>query len=62
MDAVEFIKERNRMCKSFERCYDCPADRNACCNTSKWREELVTIVEKWSTEHPYKTRQDVFLK
>lgn len=62
MDAVEFIKERNRMCKSFERCYDCPADRNACCNTSKWREELIAIVEKWSTEHPRKTHQSEFLK
>lgn len=62
MDAVEFIKERNRMCKSFERCYDCPADRNACCNTSKWREELVSMVEKWSAEHPRKTQQKVFLE
>ena len=62
MDAVEFIKELNRMCKSFEGCYDCPAASNACCNTSKWREELISMVEKWSAEHPRKTQQQVFLE
>lgn len=56
MDAVEFIKERNRMCKSFDDdcdCSNCPAYRNNCCNTFEWQEELVAIVEKWSAEHPY---------
>ena len=27
-----------------------------------WKEEIVPIVEKWSKEHPYKTRQSVFLE
>ena len=63
MDAIEFIKERNRMCKSFgDGCSNCPADRNRCCNTFEWKEELVPIVEKWSAEHPRKTRQSEFLK
>lgn len=65
MDAVEFIKERNRMCKSFgddDDCSNCPASKNYCCNTFEWREELVAIVEKWSAEHPRKTRQSEFLK
>mgnify|MGYP007099692802 FL=1 len=65
MDAVEFIKERNRMCESFDDdcdCSNCPAYRNNCCNTFEWQEELVAIVEKWSIEHPRKTRQDAFLK
>jgi hypothetical protein len=56
MDAIEFIKERNRMCKSFDDdcdCSNCPAYRNNCCNTFEWQEELVAIVEKWSAEHPY---------
>ena len=65
MDAVEFIKERNRMCKSFDNdcdCSNCPAYRNDCCNTFEWRDELVAIVEKWSIEHSRKTHQSEFLK
>lgn len=62
MDAVEFIKERNRMCKSFGDCSNCPAGKNTCCNTYEWQEELVVVVEKWSTEHPRETRQSEFLK
>lgn len=62
MDAIKFIKERNRMCKSFGRsCDDCPADKNTCCDAFEWQEELVTIVEKWSKEHPPKTRQSLFI-
>lgn len=63
MDAIEFIKERNRMCKSFGgSCNGCPADKNTCCDTFEWQEKLVSIVEEWSTVHPRKTRQGVFLK
>ena len=45
MGAVEFIKERNRMCKSFGDCSNCPAGKNTCCNTYEWQEELVAVVE-----------------
>ena len=63
MDALEFIRERNRMCKSFGVCCNnCPADKNASCDSFAWKEELVTIVEKWSKENPRKTRQSVFLE
>lgn len=63
MDALEFVRERNRMCKNFgEKCDGCPADKNICCSTFAWQEELVTIVEKWSAEHPSNTRQDEFMK
>lgn len=63
MNAVKFIEERNRMCKSFgRRCSDCPADKNICCDPFKWRKELATIVEEWSAAHPRKTRQSVFLE
>ena len=63
MDAIEFIRERNRMCKSFGvECENCPANKDSCCDILAWKEELVTIVEKWSSEHPRKTRQDVFLE
>lgn len=63
MDAIKFVKERNRMCKSFGgSCDGCPADKNACCDAFEWQEKLVTIVEEWSVAHPQKTRQDVFLE
>ena len=63
MDALEFIKERNRMCRSFGgSCNGCPADKNICCSAFAWQEELVAIVEKWSKENPRKTRQSIFLE
>lgn len=68
MDAVKFIEERNRMCKSFDNyCYDCPAWYGSCklgtgthleCEADK----AVKIVEDWSATHPRKTRQSVFLE
>lgn len=75
MDAVKFIEERNRMCKSFgNRCTGCPA-YNACndnpCGCAVIQESTldamaqIAIVEKWSIEHPKKqrkTRQDVILE
>ena len=63
MDALEFIKERNRMCRSFGgSCNGCPADKNICCSAFAWQEELVAVVEKWSKENPRKTRQSIFLE
>lgn len=71
MDAVKFIEERNRMCKSFgDGCTGCPAS-NACKNelccafdigSTLDATDQVAIVEKWYTEHPRKTRQSVFLE
>lgn len=68
MDAVKFIEERNRMCKSFDKyCYGCPAWDGSCklepgsylkCEADK----AVKIVEEWSAAHPRKTRQSVFLE
>ena len=64
MDAVEFIRERNRMCKHFRGCAKCPADGMIC--STIWEmndaERLVQIVEGWSAAHPVKTRQSVFLE
>ena len=63
MDAIEFIRERNRMCKSFgASCNNCHADKNASCDSFAWKEELIPIVEKWSKENPRKTRQSIFLE
>lgn len=70
IDAVKFIEERNRMCKSFGHgrgCQMCPAcDNDLCCSVSVMSTldamAQIDIVEKWSKEHPRKTRQDVFLE
>lgn len=71
MDAVKFIEERKRMCKSFGMsCEGCPAfgtnEDALCCAVEK--ESLldataqIAIVEEWSAAHPRKTRQDVLLE
>lgn len=71
MDAVKFIEECNRMCKSFgDRCTGCPAS-NACKNelccafdqgSTLDATAQIAIVEEWSAAHPRKTRQSVFLE
>ena len=71
MDAVRFIKERNRMCESFDGgCKGCPAF-NACevelCCAGGQESTLdataqIAMVEEWSAAHPRKTRQSVFLE
>lgn len=66
MDALEFLKERKRMCKSYEKCEGCPLERGSCSLSSslpdKDCERIITTVEQWSKEHPRKTRQSVFLE
>lgn len=72
MDAAEFIKERNRMCKSFgPKCKGCPAsnaneDELWGCAVAQESTldatDQVAMVEEWSAAHPRKTRQSVFLE
>lgn len=66
MNALKFVRERNRMCKYFgdgEGCMSCPVYKEGNhCMAILWKEEIIPIVEKWSKEHPYKTRQSVFLE
>lgn len=64
MDAMEFIRERNRMCSTFRpNCDGCPAYENGWyCDNDAWNEKIVSVVEKWAEEHPRKTRQSVFLE
>ncbi len=64
MDAVEFLKEAIRMCKSYTSCTGCVLEHK-CPTTSMETEapdKLVEIIEKWAKEHPKKTRQSEFLK
>lgn len=66
MDAIKFIKESKRMCKSFSdncACAECPANSGLCKISHYYEcsaEEKLSIVEKWSNEHPAKIRQSVF--
>ena len=69
MDAVEFLKEREIMCKKTDFCVNCPAYRenngyDVPCDEfmNEYPKEYVSCVEKWSAEHPVKTRRGEFLK
>lgn len=64
MYVMEFIRERNRMCKHFGCCAECPANDVICGTIGETNdaERLVQIVEAWAKEHPHKTRQSVFLE
>nr|DAI81389.1 MAG TPA: hypothetical protein [Caudoviricetes sp.] len=70
MDAIKFIEERRRMCKSFNslECKGCPAFNayELSCVVDKASKVdakgQIAIVEKWSVAHPRKTRQDLFLE
>ena len=62
MDAVEYVKQRERMCDYYVNCGDCPADDYGECTSLNEIPNLVPIVEQWAKEHPVKTRQSEFLK
>ncbi len=71
MDAVKFIEERNRMCKSFDAgCNGCPAfnacEDDLCCAVGQESTldatAQIAIVAEWSAAHLRKTRQSVFLE
>lgn len=73
MDAVKYLTELLRMCETILDCDSCPLgikDRMYC-KESHFDEcdmnvdnlkKAVDIVEKWSEEHPIKTRKSEFLK
>ena len=68
MDAVEFFKNVNRLCKNYKGCSACPVWREGCCmdgfddDSVKNIEETISIVEQWAKDHQVKTRQSEFLK
>ena len=67
MDAVEFFKTVNRLCKN-QSCKECPVCKNGTCmvgfddDSVKNIEETISKVEQWAKDHPVKTRQSEFLK
>lgn len=66
MDAVEYIKERDRMCETYGNCSGCQACLDNQCIVARRSgfapEQQVNTVKVWAEQHPYKTRQDVFLE
>ena len=62
MDAVEYVKQRDRMCDYYVNCGDCPAGNYEGCSSLNEIHRMVPIVEQWAKEHPVKTRQSEFLK
>ena len=62
MDAVEYVKQRERMCDYYVNCGDCPAGNYEWCTSLSGIPKMVPIVEQWVKEHPAKTRQSEFLK
>ena len=73
MDAVEFFKTANRLCKN-RSCRECPICKDGGCMVRnafrkydndglvKSIDEMVLKVEQWAKDHPVKTRQSEFLK
>ena len=62
MDAVEYVKQRRRMCDYYVNCGDCPACDYEWCSSLNGIPKMVPIVEQWAKAHPVKTRQSEFLK
>lgn len=66
MDAVEFMKEWQRMCDVTD-CDDCPIKQDCKCCMGEFYpcyirgfENIVNEVQQWSKEHPRKTRANDF--
>lgn len=64
MEALEFLKTRNRMCKCG--CGTCPANAKnngynvGCTSLMKYKpEHLIEIVELWGKNHPLITRAEM---
>ena len=70
MDAKEFIRQRNRMCKKYNSagnvgCKNCPAWEYSCVGVDEMEEEdfkLIDVIEKWAKENPPKKMRTEFLK
>lgn len=69
MDAVEFFKTVNRLCKNQRCCKERPIHKNemgcivkADDDSIKDIEKIVSKVEQWAKDNPVKTRQSEFLR
>ena len=69
MDAIEFLKETDRMHNFDDQdCAGCEINKRRSDNLScvNWvlnhPAEAVELIERWAKEHPLKTRQEKFLE
>ena len=67
MDAMKFIEERKRLCTMHDNCQECEArrDDDSCVFSATGdvtSADQIEFLEKWSAEHPRKTRQSVLLE
>ena len=59
MEAVEFLRNYNRMCSTIDKCSECPAVNMKCCELyTDEQAKLVEIVEQWAKEHPEETERE----
>ena len=64
MDAVIYIRDMQRMCKSRISCNGCelkPGNGKSCMEGMD-PQKCISVVEQWASEHSIKTRQSVFLE
>ena len=65
---IKFFKKAQRLCQSHLKCSECELYNAGCrldmrpIKRPEVTEEIVDIVEKWSTDHPVKTRQNKLLE
>lgn len=61
---ANYFAEKERLCASILECIDCPLRHgNDCTNIeNKYPKRAISIVQKWSDEHPQKTFLTEFLK
>ena len=53
MEALEFLRNYDRMCSTIDKCSECPAVNMKCCELYTYEQEkLVEIVEQWAKDHP----------
>ena len=66
MEALEFLKEYNRMCTMYKGCRGCPLEMDRCvgCDVDEFSEkQIINIIDKtkqWSKEHPLVTNEMKF--
>ena len=65
MEALEFLKEYNRMCTMYKSCRKCPLEMDNCagCGDEFSEKQIINIIDKteqWSKEHPIITNARKF--
>ena len=68
MEAIEFLKETQRMCSSYKECTNCPLKELASfygystCRVAMFNEceKAISAVDAWSKEHPIITNARKF--